>query len=188
MAVSSGGAAVAARGRLLLGVDGARALPGPVRALTASGDRDLHAVFSSGSSRAALQWTADGATWSPIAAPGDVRLLASDGQLVVAGADMLGRGRQGQFAWTPWPGAFRAEGLAVQGAIVVAWGAAPAAYGRGTALAVSVDGGQTLRVAPIEGRRLVWGVIDPWHPERPAVLVLDDEGTLWRIELAGRPT
>jgi hypothetical protein len=173
------GEVVAVRGDRLLTAAGAIALPGRADAFAVDAAGRLYASIETAVRRPALMWAAgrDG-DWAEVPSPGPVRALASDGTRTWAAADMLGRGTGAAWEWTRWPGQMTADGVAARGDLVVAWGTARFGGGR---LAVSRDGGVTLRYAHLERLKPAWIALDPHHAGE--LLVLGHDRSLARIRL-----
>jgi hypothetical protein len=171
-----------ARGTHVVTTGGAYAVPGELKAFVADAKGGGYAVVQPPATRRMFVSTSRlGEPWTTIESPGDVELLAASGDRVYAAADMLGRLQRGLWAWTRWPPTFQPRGLTALGETVVAWGFnVPAGYHPG-ALAVSRDGGATMRMAVVKGFQPAWVAIDPHRPSE--LLAADPEGQLARIRL-----
>jgi hypothetical protein len=177
------GEVLAVRGdRLHTGAE-AVPLPGRVEAFALDAAGRMYASIGTATRRTTLMWAAGpDLAWTEIPSPGPVRALVADGARTWAAADMLGRGSGEKWEWTRWPGQMTIDGIAARGDLVAAWGAAPY-YGthHGGLLAVSRDGGATLRYAQLERLRPTWIALDPHRIGE--MLARGHDGTLSRIRL-----
>jgi hypothetical protein len=183
------GQAIATRGAEILLAEGRFEAPGKVEAFAMDAHgRVVAAVHPTGQRQELMAADALGGAWTPVPAPGVVKAVAAGGDRVYVAADQLGRrDAEGRWSWTPWPPNVRPEHLAVLGDVVVAWGRLyPAAYHVG-AIAVSRDGGATVRFAALEKRPL-WVALDPAHPgELLATLEARNERELVRLRIEPPP-
>jgi hypothetical protein len=118
--------------------------------------------------------------WQPIGGSGPVVAIAAGepGTLYVAG-QRLGSWREGQWTWTDWPDQFAATTL-------IAHPRAPLVVASGPGqVAISRDGGRTLRKVRLLERRITWLGIDPLETGR--VLVSLDEGGVFVLDLERLP-
>ena len=177
------GEVLAVRGDQLHTGAGAVTLPGRAEVFALDGEGRMYASIATATRRSMLMWSAGpDLAWAEIPLPGPVRALVADGARAWAAADMLGRGSGETWEWTRWPGPMTVDGIAARGDLVVAWGPAPY-YGthQGGLLAVSRDGGATLRVTHMERLRPTWIALDPHRIGE--LLVLGHDGSLSRIRL-----
>lgn len=185
VAYAPDGQALAARGNEVLLADGRYQAPGEIIAFAMDGRGRVVAATRRGRKETDL-YAADtlGDAWTPVQAPGVVHDVAAAGDRVYVAADLLGvRDADGKWRWTPWPVNVQPNRLSIVGDTVIAWGRLyPAAYHAG-ALALSRDGGATIRFAALEKHPL-WVALDPKHPgELLAILEARDVRELVRLRI-----
>jgi hypothetical protein len=120
-------------------------------------NRDRTELFAAG---------ALGDAWTPVPAPGPVRDIVAAGDRLYVVADFLGRlDAAGKWTWIAWPAPLRPEHLSVHGDLVVAWGRLDQSQYYHGGLAISRDGGASIRYAVLEQPPL-WAALDPHHPNQ----------------------
>jgi hypothetical protein len=175
VAYAADGQPIAARGRELLRAQDRHEAPGEITAFAMDARGRVVVVARGGKTTQLVAAESFGAAWTKVDAPGTVSDVAASGDRVFVAADMLGiRDAEGAWRWVRWPANLRAERLAAAGDTLVAWGQLALSTSYGGALAISRDGGQTMRFAVLDQRPL-WVALDPHHPNQ-ALAILDLRG------------
>jgi hypothetical protein len=175
VAYGSDGQPIAARGRELLWPDGRYEAPGEFVAFAVDGRGRVVGATRRGRETDLMAADALGAAWTRVQTPGPVRDVAAAGERIFVAADLLGiRNAEGVWRWLQWPANLQPERLSVAGDTVLAWGRLALSADHGGALAVSQDGGETMRVAVLDQRPL-WVMLDPHHP-RQVLAILESRG------------
>lgn len=184
VAYGADGAVVAARGRELLWAEGGRyEAPGDIAAFAIDGRGRVVGITRRDKGTDLMAADAVGSPWTRVQAPGMVRDVVAAGDRVFVAADLLGvRDAEGAWRWLPWPANLQAERIAVAGDTVLAWGHLKLSAYAG-ALAISHDGGETIRFAVLDQRPL-FAALDPHHPKQVlAVLEARGQRQLARLTL-----
>ena len=175
VAYAADGRPIAARGRELLWPDGRYEAPGEFVAFAVDGRGRIVGAARRGSATDLMAADSLGAAWTRIQTPGAVRDVVAAGDRIFVAADRLGvRDAEGGWRWLPWPANLKPERLSVVGDTVLAWGHLALASDHAGALAVSHDGGTTMRFAVLD-QRPVWVMLDPHHP-RQVLAILESRG------------
>jgi hypothetical protein len=175
VAYAPDGRAIAARGRELLWPDGRYEAAGEFVAFAVDGRGRIVAASRRGRETDLMAADSLGAVWTRVQAPGPVRDVAAAGERIFVAADLLGiRDAEGGWRWLQWPANLQAERLSIAGDTVLAWGRLALSTDHGGALAVSHDGGKTMRVAVLDQRPL-WMTLDPHHPKQ-VLAILESRG------------
>ncbi len=166
LAYASNGQPLAVRGREVLLAEARYEAPGELVAFAMDGRGRVVGATRRGKHTDLMAASALGAAWVPVEAPGIVTDIAAAGDRMFVAADLLGtRDAEGAWRWTAWPANVQAERLAVHGDTVLAWGRLHQSAFHAGVLAISRDGGATMRYAVLEQRPL-WVAIDPHHPNQ----------------------
>lgn len=175
VAYASDGQPIAARGRELLWPDGRYEAPAEFVAFAVDGRGRVVGATRRGRETDLMAAASLGAAWMRVQAPGAVRDIVAAGERIFVAADLLGiRDAEGDWRWLPWPANLRPERLSIVGDIVLAWGNLAVSTDHAGGLAVSHDGGETMRSAVLDQRPL-WVMLDPHHPKQ-VLAILESRG------------
>lgn len=184
VAYASDGQPMAARGRELLWPQGRYEAPGEFVAFAMDGRGRVVVATRRGQATDLMAADTLGAPWARVEAPGVVRDVVAVGDRVFVAADLLGvRDAEGGWRWLPWPASLQPEGLSIVGDSVLVWGHLAVSGPHTGALAISHDGGKTMRLAVLD-QQPRWVALDPHRPRQVlAVLETGRQRQLARLTL-----
>lgn len=184
VAYAPDGQPMAARGRELLWPQGRYEAPGEFVAFAVDGRGRVVAATRRGKATDLMVADSPGGSWTRVETPGLVRDVVAVGDRVFVAADLLGiRDAEGEWRWRSWPASLQPEGLSIAGDSVLVWGHLAVSTPHAGALAISHDGGKTMRLAILE-QQPRWAALDPHHPRQVlAVLEAGGQRQLTRLSL-----